>query len=149
MQCPVCHGDSKVVDSRTTDDGTAVKRRRECLACGMRFTTFEKIENMPLVVVKKSGRTELFDRTKILKGMAKACEKRPIQLEQLDKVADDIEKTLKRKYSKVPSSIIGETIMDALIALDEVAYVRFASVYKEFNNVNTFIKEIEHLQNKQ
>lgn len=148
MQCPYCHGDSKVVDSRTTDDGMTVKRRRECLSCGTRFTTFEKVENMPLIVVKKSGRTELFDRAKILKGLAKACEKRPIQLDQLDQLTDDIEKTLKRYYTKVPSSAIGETIMDTLIDLDEVAYVRFASVYKEFGNVDTFIKEIEHLQNK-
>ena len=143
MRCPVCHHDSKVLDTRVADEGASIRRRRECNECGKRFTTYEKIEDMPLVVVKKGGRTELFDGSKILKGIAKACEKRPISLSQLENLVEDIEKELKNQYTQVSSSIIGETIMRKLRDLDEVAYVRFASVYKEFSNVQTFIQEIE------
>lgn len=148
MQCPSCGKDSKVIDTRTTDYGATVKRRRECMSCGKRFTTYEKIEDMPLLVRKKSGRTELFDRSKIMKGLAKACEKRPITMSHLEDITEEIEKSLKNEYSEVPSAIIGETIMNYLVGLDEVAYVRFASVYKDFDDVETFIKEIEHLQDK-
>ncbi len=148
MQCPNCGEDSKVIDTRTTDYGATVKRRRECVSCGKRFTTYEKIEDMPLLVRKKSGRTELFDRSKIMKGLAKACEKRPITMSRLEEITEEIEKSLKNEYKEVPSAVIGETIMNYLVDLDEVAYVRFASVYKDFDDVETFIKEIEHLQNK-
>lgn len=148
MQCPSCGKDSKVIDTRTTDYGSTVKRRRECVSCGKRFTTYEKIEDMPLLVRKKSGRTELFDRSKIMKGLAKACEKRPVTMKRLEEISEEIEKELKNDYREVPSAIIGETIMNRLVDMDEVAYVRFASVYKDFDDVETFIKEIEHLQNK-
>lgn len=146
MRCPKCGEDSKVVDSRTNDQGTTIRRRRECLGCSFRFTTYEKIEDMPLIVVKKSGRRELFDPSKILKGLVKACEKRPITIDYLEKVADDIEKELKSKYTEVSSKLIGETTMAHLKEIDQVAFVRFASVYKEFADVKTFIQEIEQLK---
>lgn len=146
MLCPFCGEDSKVVDSRTNETGNSVKRRRECMACGKRFTTFEKYEEMPLVVRKRSGRTELFDRNKVLKGLVKACEKRPISVQTLDELAEDIERELRNQYAEVSSVQIGETIMARLIALDQVAYVRFASVYKEFADVETFISEVEKLR---
>lgn len=147
MLCPYCGEDSKVVDSRTNDIGNSVKRRRECMACNKRFTTYEKIEEIPLVVQKRNGRTELFDRNKVLKGLVKACEKRPISVQTLDDLAEEIEKELRNRYAEVTSVQIGETIMTRLIALDEVAYVRFASVYKEFSDVETFISEVEKLRN--
>lgn len=148
MKCPVCHNDSKVTDTRTNDDGSSTRRRRECMVCGFRFTTYEKIEDKPLIVHKKSGRSELFDGSKILKGLAKACEKRPIRLEQLEELVDEVEKDLKNQSQDqhVTSAQIGQTVMDRLIVLDQVAYVRFASVYKEFNDVETFIHEIEGLK---
>ena len=146
MRCPVCGADSKVLDTRTNEEGTSIRRRRECMECGKRFTTYEKIEDMPLVVVKKSGRTELFDGSKILKGLAKACEKRPITLDKLEKLVEEVEKDLKNSYTEVPSEVIGKTVMDKLIQLDQVSYVRFASVYKEFDDVQTFIREIQSLE---
>ncbi len=148
MRCPVCHNDSKVVETRVNDNGTSIRRRRECIVCGKRFTTYEKIEDMPLIVVKKDGRKELFDGSKILKGLVKACEKRPISLEKLEEFVDEVEKDLKNNYTEVHSDIIGQTVMDKLIALDEVSYVRFASVYKHFNDVQTFIHEIEQMEGK-
>lgn len=148
MRCPVCHNDSKVVETRVNDNGTSIRRRRECIVCGKRFTTYEKIEDMPLIVVKKDGRKELFDGSKILKGLVKACEKRPISLEKLEEFVDEVEKDLKNNYTEVHSDIIGQTVMDKLIVLDEVSYVRFASVYKHFNDVQTFIHEIEQMEGK-
>ncbi len=148
MKCPVCQGDSKVLDTRSNEEGTSIRRRRECMICGKRFTTYEKIEDMPLVVIKKGGRSELFDGSKILKGLAKACEKRPIELSQLEKLVEEIEKDLKNQYTEVESSVIGQTIMEKLIALDEVAYVRFASVYKQFDDVETFTHEIEAMKER-
>lgn len=148
MQCPVCHNDSKVLDTRWIEEENSIRRRRECTVCSKRFTTYEKIEDKPLVVIKKSGRRELFDGSKILKGMAKACEKRPIGIEQLQKITVEIEKELKNQYSEVPVHLIGETIMRRLMSIDEVAYVRFASVYKEFNDVETFIREIEVMKER-
>ena len=148
MQCPVCHSDSKVLDTRWIEEENSIRRRRECTVCSKRFTTYEKIEDKPLVVIKKSGRRELFDGSKILKGMAKACEKRPIGIEQLQKITVEIEKELKNQYSEVPVHLIGETIMRRLMAIDEVAYVRFASVYKEFDDVETFIREIEVMKER-
>ncbi len=148
MRCPLCHNDSKVTDTRNNDDGDSIRRRRECINCGFRFTTYEKIEDKPLIVHKKTGRSELFDGSKILKGLAKACEKRPISLEQQEKLVDEIERDLKNQNQEqhVTSAQIGQTVMDKLIQLDQVAYVRFASVYKEFNDVETFIREIERLK---
>ena len=145
MKCPVCQGDSKVLDTRSNEEGTSIRRRRECMLCGKRVTTYEKIEDMPLVVIKKGGRSELFDGSKILKGLAKACEKRPIELAQLEKLVEEIEKDLKNQYTEVESSVIGQTIMEKLIALDEVAYVRFASVYRQFKDIDTFMAELNKL----
>lgn len=148
MQCPICHSDSKVLDTRWIEEENSIRRRRECTACNKRFVTYEKIEDKPLVVRKKSGRRELFDGSKILKGLAKACEKRPISIEQLQKMVVEIEKELKNQYTEVPASLIGETIMRRLMEIDEVAYVRFASVYKEFSDVETFIREIEVMKER-
>ena len=114
--CPVCHHDSKVVETRLNDNGTTIRRRRECTYCGKRFTTYEKIEDMPLIVLKKDGRKELFDGSKILKGLVKACEKRPISLEQLEEFVDEVERDLKNNYTEVHSEVIGQTVMDKLIA---------------------------------
>ena len=148
MRCPVCFADSKVLDTRSSEDGMTIRRRRECIVCGKRFTTYERIEDRPLVVVKKSGRKELFDGSKVLKGLAKACEKRPIELADMEKLVDEVEKDLKNQYTEVEASIIGQTVMEKLIALDEVAYVRFASVYKKFDDVETFMHEIENMKGK-
>ncbi len=148
MQCPICRSDSKVLDTRWIEEENSIRRRRECTVCNKRFTTYEKIEDKPLVVVKKSGRRELFDGSKILKGLAKACEKRPIGIEQLQRMVVEIEKELKNQYAEVPVNVIGETIMRRLMEVDEVAYVRFASVYKEFDNVETFIREIEVMKER-
>ena len=147
MKCPFCeNSDTKVIDSRPTEEGHAIRRRRECDHCGKRFTTYEKMEEMLLVVIKKDGRRETFDRDKILKGIIKACEKRPVALAGIEKIADDIERGLNNMMEKeVESKFIGELIMEQLRALDEVAYVRFASVYRQFTDVNTFIAEIEKL----
>lgn len=148
MQCPKCGKNSRVLDTRTAEKGNAIRRRRICTACGQRFTTFEKIEDMPLVVVKKSGRKELFDCSKVMKGLVKACEKRPISLDRLEALSLEIEKDLKNEGREVDSAQIGQAIMNRLIELDQVAYVRFASVYKDFNDVETFIREIENLPNR-
>lgn len=147
MLCPICGGDSKVLDTRTNESVNSVKRRRECMKCGKRFTTYERIEDMPLIVRKKSGRTELFDKSKILKGMAKACEKRPVSIDQLEEMVDQIERQLKNQYTEVSTTDIGETIMKNLLQLDQVAYIRFASVYKDFSDIESFFKELEALKN--
>lgn len=149
MRCPYCHGDSRVVDSRANLDVNSVRRRRECLECEKRFTTYEKIEESPLVVRKKDGSTELFNRQKVLKGLVKACEKRPISVSELEEVALDIERSLRSLGREISSKEIGETIMDRLLTIDEVAYVRFASVYKDFGDLDTFIKEIEGMRHGQ
>ncbi len=148
MQCPVCQSDSKVLDTRLVEEENSIRRRRECINCGKRFITYEKIEDKPLVVLKKSGRKELFDESKVLKGLVKACEKRPIGIEQLQQLVRDIEKELKGQYTQVPAHLIGETVMHRLMDIDEVAYVRFASVYKEFDDVETFIREIEGMKGR-
>ena len=147
MLCPICGGDSKVLDTRTNESVNSVKRRRECMKCGKRFTTYERIEDMPLIVRKKTGRTELFDKSKILKGMAKACEKRPVSIDQLEEMVDQIERQLKNQYTEVSTADIGETIMKNLLQLDQVAYIRFASVYKDFSDIESFFKELEALKN--
>ncbi len=144
MKCPHCsHSEDKVVDSRSTADGKAVRRRRECLKCESRFTTYEYIEATPLLVIKKDGRREPFDRRKIIAGLLKACEKRPIGIEKLDELATRIERTLTRKFDKeVNSKQVGELVMESLAKIDEVAYVRFASVYRQFRDVSHFMKEL-------
>ncbi len=147
MKCPFCgYLDSKVLDSRPADEGSAIRRRRECIECGRRFTTYEKVDEIPLVVVKKDGRREVFDRSKVLGGIIKACEKRSISMDQMENVTDDIEKELRNKMdTEVSSEQIGEMVMEKLRSLDEVAYVRFASVYRQFQDVNSFINELEEL----
>ncbi len=144
MKCPYCgHKKDKVVDSRESRDGEAIRRRRECLKCSRRYTTYEQVEHALPMVVKKDGRRETFDRTKILSGLTKACEKRPISVEKLYEFTDDIEKQLYSLMEKeVNSNLIGEMIMEKLGRLDEVAYVRFASVYRQFKDINAFTKEL-------
>ena len=147
MRCLYCNSqDSKVIDSRSTDEGNAIRRRRECIGCGRRFTTYEKIEEVPMMVAKKDGRRESFDRGKILAGLRKACEKRPVSSAQLDKLTDEIEKELYNSLEQeIPSSRIGELIMAKLKDVDEVAYVRFASVYRQFKDINTFMEELKNI----
>jgi transcriptional repressor NrdR len=147
MNCPFCgQFDSKVIDSRPTDEGQAIRRRRECNACQRRFTTYEKVEEIPLIVIKKSGNREPFNRNKILKGIIRACEKRPVSLKEIQTVVNDLEKNLQNEMEKeVPTEQIGEMVMDALKELDEVAYVRFASVYREFKDLNTFMEELKKI----
>ncbi|MDD6881929.1 MAG: transcriptional regulator NrdR [Firmicutes bacterium] len=147
MRCPFCDNpDTKVIDSRPTEEGHAIRRRRGCDACNKRFTTYEKVEEAILMVVKKDGRRETFDRTKILNGIIKACEKRPVSMAQMEAVTSDIERNLYSQMDKeVASDYIGELIMEQLKQLDEVAYVRFASVYRQFTDVKTFLQEIEKL----
>ena len=145
MKCPFCgHQEDKVVDSRASSDGVSIRRRRECLGCGKRFTTYEKVEEQSLMVIKKDGRREPFDRHKLLSGLTRACEKRPVSMEQLERLADEIEQDLSRQFdSEVPSSEIGERVMKRLHELDPVAYVRFASVYREFKDAEQFMREIK------
>lgn len=147
MRCPYCkYTESKVIDSRFAKDSNAIRRRRECLKCEKRFTTYEQIEEMFPVVIKKDGRREQFDRHKILSGIRKACEKRTISIEKIEKIVNDIEKNIQNKFTKeVPSSEIGELIMKKLYELDDVAYVRFASVYRQFKDINQFMNEIKKL----
>ena len=149
MKCPYCENeDSKVIDSRHTEDGRAIRRRRECEKCGRRFTTYEKIEEMILMVIKNDGSRQAFDRNKLLNGIIRACEKRPVSIAEMEKIVDDIERGLNNTMEKeVDSKLIGELVMEKLKDIDEVAYVRFASVYRQFTDVNTFVKEVESLLN--
>ena len=142
--------DSKVLDSRPTNEGTAIRRRRECLRCKKRFTTYEKIEETPLIVVKKNGDRETFDRSKILKGVIKSCEKRPVSLSQIEGLADSVEEKLMSTMKKeVSSTEVGELIMQGLKEIDQVAYVRFASVYREFKDTQSFMKELQKIIDEQ
>lgn len=147
MKCPYCgFNDSKVIDSRPTDEDVSIRRRRECLSCNKRFTTYEVMESLPIVVVKKDGSRQSFDRSKILRGMVKACEKRPVSLDTLEKATGDIEQTIFNSLEKeVSVDIIGNLVMDSLKKIDEVAYVRFASVYRQFKDINTFMSELNKL----
>ncbi len=147
MKCPYClYGESKVIDSRPTDEGEKIRRRRECLRCEKRFTTYEVIETTPIMVIKKEGRREAFDRNKLLAGMLRACEKRPIAVAQLEEVADSIQQAVQNTMDReVPSSRIGELAMERLKNIDEVAYVRFASVYRHFKDLNSFMDELKNL----
>ena len=151
MRCPFCsHLDDKVVDSRTIKEGELIRRRRECLACGRRFTTYERIEEIPLMVVKKDGRREPFDRAKIVIGMLKACEKRPVSVEHLESVVDRIETKISSSLAKeVNSEQLGQMVMDSLRELDEVAYVRFASVYRSFKDIDEFMDVLSQLYGKE
>ncbi len=148
MKCPFCEfHDSKVIDSRAAEEGNSIRRRRECLQCAKRFTTYEMVEDLPLRVVKKDGRRMAFDRSKILNGLMKACEKRPISLEVLEETADKVEKELRNSMEReIPSRLIGEVLMKHLKNLDHVAYVRFASVYREFTDIDNFMQELEALK---
>ncbi len=147
MKCPHCgYSESKVIDSRSAEEGSSIRRRRECLRCQNRFTTFEIIEQLPLVVIKRDGSRQSFDKNKLVNSMLKSCEKRSVKLEQLEQIADEIEQTLQSGLDReVPTSIIGEMVMDHLKELDEVAYVRFASVYRQFKDINSFMDELKKL----
>lgn len=147
MRCPYCRKDSdKVIDSRAANEGEVIRRRRECTACSKRFTTYERVEEIPLFIVKKDQRREAYDRQKILSGIHKACEKRPVPLAVQDQVADDLESMMREKYEKeIPSRVIGEFVMQRLARIDPVAYVRFASVYRDFQDVSHFMKELKFL----
>jgi len=148
LKCPFCEfHDSKVIDSRAAEEGNSIRRRRECLQCAKRFTTYEMVEDLPLRVVKKDGRRMAFDRSKILNGLMKACEKRPISLDVLEDTADKVEKELRNSMEReIPSRLIGEVLMKHLKNLDHVAYVRFASVYREFTDIDNFMQELEALK---
>lgn len=147
MKCPFCgYFDSKVVDSRPAEDGASIRRRRECLECHKRFTTFEVMETLPVVVIKKDGSRQSFDRSKLLNSMIRACEKRTVAFETLNRIADEIEQTLQNDMSReIPSARIGELVMDKLKDVDEVSYVRFASVYRQFKDISTFMEELNKL----
>lgn len=147
MKCPFCgYNESKVIDSRPAEEGATIRRRRECLACSRRFTTYEIIERMPLVVVKRDGSRQSFDKVKLINGMVRACEKRPVPLGKLEQIADDIEQELQSNLEReIKTVAIGEMVMNRLKELDEVAYVRFASVYRSFKDINTFMEELSKL----
>ena len=147
MKCPFCgYGESKVIDSRPTDEGEKIRRRRECMACGKRFTTYEVIESVPIVVIKKDKSRQAFDRNKLLNGLLRACEKRPVSLDTLEGIVDDIETKLQNSLDReIPSSQIGVYAMDRLKEVDEVAYIRFASVYRQFKDIGSFMEELDKL----
>jgi transcriptional repressor NrdR len=151
MKCPFCgYEESKVIDSRPTDEGEKIRRRRECIACAKRFTTYEIIETVPIVVVKKDKSRQAFDRVKLFNGMLRACEKRPVSIDQIEKVVTDIETELQNSLDREVTSVhIGELVMAKLKELDEVAYVRFASVYRQFKDINTFMDELTKLLSKE
>ncbi len=150
MRCPFCgFEESKVIDSRPTDEGEKIRRRRECIKCAKRFTTYEIIENVPIVVVKKDKTRQVFDRTKLIKGMLTACEKRPVSMEQIERAVSEIETTLQNSLDREVTSVhIGELVMEKLKGIDQVAYVRFASVYKQFKDVNAFMEELSNFLDK-
>lgn len=149
MKCVFCGAlDSKVLDSRTADDFLSIRRRRECIACGKRFTTYETIEITPVLVIKNSGNRQAFDENKIKNGIIRSCEKRPVPMEKIDKLVEDIKKKIFNSLEKeIPTSKIGEMVMDGLKEIDEVAYIRFASVYRQFKDTETFLKELEKMIN--
>lgn len=147
MKCPFCsNGESKVVDSRSTDDNSTIRRRRECTVCGKRYTTYEKIEDIPVLVVKRDQTREIFNKDKIINGLIIACQKRPISRSQIEDIANGVEKNISNKMiTEIASNNIGEMVMESLKDLDEVSYVRFASVYRQFKDINTFLEEIKNL----
>lgn len=150
MKCPFCgYEESKVIDSRPTDEGEKIRRRRECIACAKRFTTYEIIESVPIVVVKKDKSRQAFDRVKLFNGMLRACEKRPVSIDQIEKMVTEIETDLQNSLDREVTSVhIGELVMEKLKEIDEVAYVRFASVYRQFKDINTFMDELTKLLSK-
>lgn len=147
MNCPYCgFSESKVIDSRPADEGASIRRRRECLSCSKRFTTYETVESLPMVVVKKDGSRQSFERRKVLDGMIRACEKRPVPLAELEKIAGEIEQDLQNSMEReISTETIGERVMERLRSVDQVAYVRFASVYRQFKDVDTFMQELSKL----
>lgn len=147
MKCPFCqHDDTKVTDSRATDDGRAIRRRRECQSCGRRFTTYEMVEELPLIVIKRNGSRELFDRNKLLNGLLRASNKRMITRQQLEDLVSQVERDVRNSLAQeVASERIGEMVLDKLKSIDEVAYIRFASVYRKFADLESFMAELEHL----
>ena len=151
MKCPTCsYKETKVIDSRLSSDGTSIRRRRECLKCQKRFTTYEYIEEVPLMIVKRDNRRQPFDRKKIIAGMIKACEKRPVSIDQIEDITTEIERSIQKKYEReVSSKDVGEMVMEKLAATDEVAYVRFASVYRQFRDVNQFMSELKYMLDKE
>ncbi len=150
MKCPFCgETDDKVIDSRSSKDGNVIRRRRECLECSRRFTTYEQIEDIPIMIIKKDGRREVFNRDKVRDGIQRACEKRDISMNIIEEFVDDLERDLRETGEKeIPSHEIGETVMSQLHELDDIAYVRFASVYREFKDVNDFVDELKSLLSK-
>ena len=150
MRCPFCSNpESKVVDSRPSDEGASIRRRRECLDCRKRFTTYETVESLPMVVIKKDGSRQTFDRSKLLNSMLRACEKRTVSFDTLQRISDEIEQTLQNEMDReVSSSRIGELVMEKLKDVDEVSYVRFASVYRQFKDISTFMSELDKLLQK-
>jgi transcriptional repressor NrdR len=150
MKCPFCGNDEdKVIDSRPADDGLAIRRRRECISCNARFTTYEKVENLPLVVIKKDGTRQPFDQDKLISGIMKACEKRPVSTDQIEKMVHSIESQIQNSLKReIMSQEIGEMVMERLKTVDEVAYVRFASVYRQFKDVNSFFNELSDMFSK-
>ena len=150
MKCPYCEFlDSKVIDSRPTDEGQAIRRRRECIGCGKRFTTYEKFEEIPIMVVKKDGNRQSYNRNKLLNGIIKSCEKRPVSIDTIEKMVDNIERKLSNSLDKEVTSIeLGEMVMNKLKDIDEVSYVRFASVYRQFKDLNTFMEELKKILNE-
>ena len=147
MKCPYCgYSESKVIDSRPADENSSIRRRRECLSCGKRFTTYETVESLPMVVVKKDGSRQSFYRRKVLGGMIRACEKRPVPLAELEKIAEEIEQDLQNSMEReISTEAIGEKVMERLRNVDQVAYVRFASVYRQFKDIDTFMTELNKL----
>ncbi|CAG7584911.1 transcriptional regulator NrdR [Peptoniphilus senegalensis] len=150
MKCPFCgYDDSKVLDTRPTDEGYTIRRRRECLKCQKRFTTYEKIEKSPVMVIKKDGNRQAFDREKIIRGMIKSCEKRPVSADEIEEAVNNIEKKIENSMRREITSLeVGEMVMDELKDLDEVSYVRFASVYREFKDLQSFVDELENFVKK-
>ncbi len=150
MKCPFCYvPESKVIDSRPSDNGMSIRRRRECTSCGRKFTTYERVEDISLIVIKKDGSRQAFDRSKIMKGIIRACEKRPVTVEQMEKAVNSIELQIHNKMKKEITSLeVGELVMESLKELDDVAYVRFASVYRQFKDINTFVDELQKLLDK-
>ena len=150
MKCPFCFNDeSKVVDSRSTDDNTTIRRRRECTKCNKRYTTYEKIEDIPVLVIKRDLARENFNKEKIINGLIIACQKRPVSRKQIEEIAEDIEKKISNKMlTEIESETIGEMVMEKLKEIDEISYVRFASVYRQFKDINTFLEEIKNLMTK-
>jgi len=150
VKCPQCnHKNSRVLDSRPIEEGDAIRRRRECEQCGFRFTTFERSEEMPLIIVKKDGTRQEFERDKLIRGLLRACEKRPVTINTIEQLALDVEKEIRSSEEpEISSNEIGEMVLERLLEIDEVAYVRFASVYRQYKNVNVFLDELKELLNK-